>query len=103
MRGSNRSKEANGMGWIAASCASALFAGLVSILSKLGVRTTDPDVATAVRTSVVAVAAWCIAALSGSLPSIPDISPALAVSGPIGPCDGRLVDMLFQGAVPGRR
>ncbi len=73
------------MGWIAASCASALFAGLVSILSKLGVRTTDPDVATAVRTSVVAVAAWCIAALSGSLPSIPDISPAtwlfLALSG----------------------
>lgn len=73
------------MGWIAASCGAALFAGLVSILSKLGVRTTDPDVATAVRTVVVAIAAWCVAALGGSLSSIPDISPTtwlfLALSG----------------------
>lgn len=73
------------MGWIAASCGAALFAGLVSILSKLGVRTTDPDIATAVRTVVVAIAAWCVAALGGSLSSIPDISPTtwlfLALSG----------------------
>lgn len=73
------------MGWIAASCEAALFAGLVSILSKLGVRTTDPDVATAVRTVIVAIAAWCVAALGGPLSSIPDISPTtwlfLALSG----------------------
>ena len=61
--------------WVIAACGSAVFAGLVAILGKLGVRTTDSDVATAVRTCVVLVLAWVAAACAGSIGSIGDISP----------------------------
>ena len=61
--------------WVVAACASALFAGLVAILGKLGVQTTDSDVATALRTCVVVVLAWIAAACAGSLGSIGEISP----------------------------
>ena len=61
--------------WVIAACGSALFAGLVAILGKLGVRTTDSDVATAVRTCVVLVLAWVAAACAGSIGSIGEISP----------------------------
>ncbi len=61
--------------WVLAACASALFAGIVAILGKLGVQTTDSDVATAVRTGVVLVLAWVAAACAGSISSIAAISP----------------------------
>lgn len=41
--------------WIAAACLSAVFAGLTAILSKCGIKNTDSDVATAVRTTAVLV------------------------------------------------
>ena len=56
--------------WVVAACGSALFAGLVAVLGKLGVQTTDSDVATAVRTCGVLVMAWAAAALAGSIGSI---------------------------------
>ena len=62
------------MSWILAACASAFFAGVVSVLAKLGVKTTDSDVATAIRTCVVLVFAWATAALAGSLGTIPSLS-----------------------------
>ena len=46
--------------WIAAAILSAIFAGITAILSKCGIRNTNSDVATAVRTSVVLVMAWGI-------------------------------------------
>lgn len=61
--------------WLIAACASALFAGLVAVLGKLGVQTTDSDVATAVRTVVVLVFAWIAAALAGSIGSVVTLSP----------------------------
>ena len=61
--------------WVIAACGSALFAGLVAILGKLGVQTTDSDVATAVRTCVVLALAWAVAACAGSLGTIGGISP----------------------------
>jgi len=61
--------------WVVAACASALFAGLVAILGKLGVQTTDSDVATAVRTCVVVVLAWIVAVCAGSVGTIAEISP----------------------------
>ena len=61
--------------WVIAACGSALFAGLVAILGKLGVQTTDSDVATAVRTCVVLVLAWVVAACAGSLGEIAEIQP----------------------------
>ena len=41
--------------WIFYAFGSALFAGLTSILAKCGIRHTDSDVATAIRTIVVLV------------------------------------------------
>lgn len=60
--------------WILAACASALFAGITSILAKCGIRHTDSDVATAVRTVVVLLFAWLMAALVGSSSTIGSIS-----------------------------
>ena len=61
--------------WIVAALGSALFAGLVAILGKLGVQSTDSDVATAIRTLVVIPVAWIAAALAGSIGSIASLSP----------------------------
>ena len=43
------------MSWVTAAFASAFFAGITSILAKCGIRHTDSDVATAIRTCVVLV------------------------------------------------
>ncbi|WP_294420435.1 EamA family transporter [uncultured Senegalimassilia sp.] len=71
--------------WLVAAFASALFAGIVSILAKCGIKTIDSDVATALRTCVVAVFTWVMVAVVGSAGSIGDISPKswlfLALSG----------------------
>ena len=73
--------------WIAAALGSALFAGLTAILAKCGIRHTDSDVATALRTLVVLAFAWLMAAvtaggLTGALAAITPRSYAfLALSG----------------------
>lgn len=71
--------------WLVAAFASALFAGIVSILAKCGIKTIDSDVATAIRTCVVAVFTWVMVAVVGSAGTIGDISPKswlfLALSG----------------------
>lgn len=61
--------------WLVAAFASALFAGIVSILAKCGIKTIDSDVATAIRTCVVAVFTWVMVAVVGSAGTIGDISP----------------------------
>ena len=53
--------------WIVAAAGSALFAGITAILAKLGIRHTDSDVATAIRTIVVLLFAWLMAAVTGQL------------------------------------
>ena len=50
--------------WVLAAVGSAVFAGITSILAKCGIRHTDSDVATAVRTIVVLVFAWITAWLA---------------------------------------
>lgn len=74
------------MSWVTAAFASAFFAGITSILAKCGIRHTDSDVATAIRTCVVLVFAWAMAGISGSIGAIGAI-PAkawlfLTLSGP---------------------
>lgn len=75
------------MSWVLAASASALFAGLTSILAKVGIERTDSDVATAIRTAVVLVFSWVMASITaGDLPSaLAAISPRsyafLALSG----------------------
>ena len=53
--------------WFLAACGSALFAGLTSVLAKIGLTNTDSTVATAIRTGVVLVMAWLAAALAGKV------------------------------------
>lgn len=71
--------------WLVAAFASALFAGIVSILAKCGIKTVDSDVATALRTCVVVVFTWVMVAIAGSAGTIGSISPKswlfLALSG----------------------
>lgn len=65
------------MDWVAAAAASALFAGVTSILAKCGIRHTDSDVATAIRTLVVLLFSWIMAAIT-----VEDIPSALAAITP---------------------
>ena len=54
---------------------SAVFAGLTSILAKCGIRKTDSDVATALRTVVVLLFSWIMVFIVGSANTITDITP----------------------------
>ena len=61
--------------WILMAVLSAIFAGLTSILAKCGIRKTDSDVATALRTVVVLLFSWIMVFIVGSANTITDISP----------------------------
>lgn len=52
--------------WIAYAFGSALFAGLTSILAKCGIKQTDSNVATALRTIVVLVFSWLMVLVTGA-------------------------------------
>ena len=60
--------------WILFAFGSALFAGLTSILAKCGIRKTDSDTATAIRTIVVLLFSWLMVAIVGSAPTITGLS-----------------------------
>ncbi len=57
--------------WLAA----AVFGGLTAILAKCGVRETDSDLATAIRTVVVLLFSWLVVLAAGSAGTITEISP----------------------------
>ena len=59
--------------WIAYAFGSALFAGLTSILAKCGIKQTDSNVATALRTIVVLVMAWVVVFVTGKQDTMKNI------------------------------
>lgn len=59
--------------WLIMAACSAFFAGITSILAKCGIRKTDSDLATALRTIVVLIFSWIAAAVAGSIGTITDI------------------------------
>lgn len=59
--------------WLMMAVLSAVFAGLTSILAKCGIRKTDSDVATALRTIVVLVFSWLMVFVVGSAGTITQI------------------------------
>ena len=61
--------------WISAAILSAVFAGLTSILAKCGIKKTDSDLATALRTIVVLIFSWIMVLVVGSLHTIAEIEP----------------------------
>lgn len=56
--------------WVIFAFASALFAGLTAILAKCGIRKTDSDAATAIRTIVVLLFSWLMVWIVGSGPTV---------------------------------
>ena len=60
--------------WIMAAILSAVFAGLTSILAKCGIKKTDSDIASALRTIVVLAFAWIMVFIVGSHSQIGAIS-----------------------------
>lgn len=60
--------------WILMAVLSALFAGITSILAKCGIKKTDSDIATALRTIVVLIFSWIMVAVVGSFNTISSIS-----------------------------
>ena len=65
--------------WIIAAIFSAFFAGLTSILAKCGIKKTDSDLATALRTIVVLFFSWIMVFVVGSQSTIADIRPTSLV------------------------
>lgn len=59
--------------WIVLAALSALFAGLTSILAKVGIKNVNSHLATALRTIVVAVFAWVMVFIVGSHKDIASI------------------------------
>lgn len=60
--------------WMLFAVGSAFFAGLTSILAKCGIRNTDSNVATALRTIVVLIFSWAMVFIVGSQNTIWDLS-----------------------------
>ncbi len=60
--------------WLLMAVLSALFAGVTAILAKCGIRKTDSDLATALRTVVVLAFSWVMVFVVGSAETIPQIS-----------------------------
>ena len=60
--------------WLFMAILSAVFAGLTAILAKCGIRKTDSDLATALRTIVVLVFSWIMVLVDGSITAIGSIS-----------------------------
>lgn len=60
--------------WIFFAFGSAFFVGITAILAKCGIRKTDSDVATAVRTIVVLIFAWIMVWIAGSAHDITALS-----------------------------
>ena len=61
--------------WVIAAVLSAFFAGLTSILAKCGIKKTDSDLATALRTVVVLLFSWIMVFIVGSQATVTEIAP----------------------------
>ena len=59
--------------WIVFAFGSALFAGLTAVLAKCGIKKTDSDIATAVRTVIVLIFSWLMVWIVGSASTITEI------------------------------
>ena len=65
--------------WFGFAVGSAFFAGITSILAKCGIRKTDSDIATAIRTIVVLIFACLMVAVTGAGGSLAGIEPKTMV------------------------
>lgn len=59
--------------WLVMAVLSAFFAGITSILAKCGIKKTDSDVATAIRTIIVLLFSWVMVFIVGSYGQVTEI------------------------------
>ena len=59
--------------WVLFAVGSSFFAGITSILAKCGIRKTDSDVATAIRTVVVLLFSWLMVLVTGTWSGITEV------------------------------
>lgn len=82
--------------WLIMAVMSAFFAGVTSILAKCGIKKTDSDIATALRTIVVLLFSWVMVLIVGSAKTVADIDiKSLVFFDSIRSCNRRLVELLF--------
>ena len=67
-------KECDFIMWLLYAVGSSFFAGITSILAKCGIKKTDSDVATAIRTIVVLLFSWLMVLITGTSGQITQIS-----------------------------
>ena len=60
--------------WILFAFGSALFAGITGVLAKCGIKNTDSNVATALRTIVVLIFSWMMVFIAGTQGTVSDMS-----------------------------
>lgn len=60
--------------WIIYALASAFFAGITAILAKIGIKSTDSNLATAIRTVVILFFSWLMVFIVGSANTITELS-----------------------------
>lgn len=60
--------------WVVFAFGSALFAGLTAILAKIGIKNTDSNLATAIRTVIILAFSWLMVFIVGSQNMLGDIS-----------------------------
>ncbi len=89
--------------WIVYAIGSSFFAGITAILAKCGIRRTDSDVATAIRTIVVLLFSWLMVLGTGTIGGIVNIDGKtvlfLVLSGL---ATGGILDVLFSSTSKGR-
>ena len=83
--------------WILFAFGSAVFAGLTSILAKCGIRKTDSDAATAIRTIVVLIFSWIMMLITGSIGMLASASLNETKFGLYEPSGGSAPDIAGQG------
>ena len=67
-------RECDVIMWLLYAVGSSFFAGITSILAKCGIKKTDSDVATAIRTIVVLLFSWLMVLITGTCGQITQIS-----------------------------
>ena len=60
--------------WVIFAFGSALFAGITAILAKIGIRNTDSNVATAIRTIVILIFSWMMVIVVGAQNTVGEIN-----------------------------
>ena len=60
--------------WILYALGSAFFAGITAILAKIGIKNTDSNLATAIRTIVILIFSWFMVFIVGSFDTITNLS-----------------------------